>query len=182
MIINVTSLCHLFMVKFVLFMRKLPYHKRSFVLPAQLSHVKNKVLNFVAYLACTINMTFDETHSLEERNKYSELKLGCLNSFINAVGLSLNEGFLSGMLFLFVIIIKLTVIMKVQLSVQGQKSDQRHHKKCPNVLLINTDDMAWGDISINNPSKLLPTPNIDKLVSKVNFLYIEVCLQSQLGY
>ena len=75
------------------FMRKLPYHKRSFVLPAQLSHVKNKVLNFVAYLACTINMTFEEIHSLEELNKYSELKLGCLNSFINAVGLSSNEGF-----------------------------------------------------------------------------------------
>ena len=30
--------------------------------------------------------------------------------------------------------------------------------------------MAWGDVSINNPSKLVPTPNLDRLVSKgINF-------------
>ena len=30
--------------------------------------------------------------------------------------------------------------------------------------------MAWGDLSINNPSKLMPTPNIDHMVSKgMNF-------------
>ena len=52
----------------------------------------------------------------------------------------------------------------------GGSKDQRNDKNCPNVLLINTDDMAWGDLSINNPSKLIPTPNIDRLVSKgINF-------------
>ena len=48
--------------------------------------------------------------------------------------------------------------------------DQRTDTNCPNVLLINTDDMAWGDVSINNPSKMIPTPNLDKMVSKgINF-------------
>ena len=48
--------------------------------------------------------------------------------------------------------------------------DQRKDPNCPNVLLINTDDMAWGDLSVNNPSKLIPTPNLDKLISKgINF-------------
>ena len=43
-------------------------------------------------------------------------------------------------------------------------------KTCPNVIVINTDDMSWADVTINNPSKLVPTPNIDKLVSKgINF-------------
>lgn len=38
------------------------------------------------------------------------------------------------------------------------------------MILINTDDMAWADVTINNPSKVLPTPNLDKLVSKgLNF-------------
>ena len=57
-----------------------------------------------------------------------------------------------------------------QSAIAGGVRDQRDDKNCPNVLLINTDDMAWGDLSINNPSKLLPTPNLDKLVSKgINF-------------
>ena len=34
------------------------------------------------------------------------------------------------------------------------------------MLLINSDDMAWGDLSINNPSKMVPTPNLDRMVSK----------------
>ena len=54
--------------------------------------------------------------------------------------------------------------------VDSGAAEQRKDPKCPNVLLVNTDDMAWGDLSINNPSKLIPTPNIDKLVSKgINF-------------
>ena len=52
----------------------------------------------------------------------------------------------------------------------GSGKDQRKDPTCPNVLLINTDDMAWGDVSINNPSKMIPTPNLDKMVSKgINF-------------
>ena len=52
----------------------------------------------------------------------------------------------------------------------GSTGDQRKDPNCPNVLLINTDDMAWADLSINNPSKLIPTPNLDRLVSKgINF-------------
>ena len=52
----------------------------------------------------------------------------------------------------------------------GTGVSQRGDVKCPNVLLINSDDQTWGDISINNPSKLIPTPNIDHLVSKgINF-------------
>ena len=35
----------------------------------------------------------------------------------------------------------------------GQPGDQRSDEKCPNIILINTDDMAWGDLTINNPSK-----------------------------
>ena len=49
----------------------------------------------------------------------------------------------------------------------GSAKDQREDVTCPNVLLINTDDMSWADVSINNPSKAVPTPNIDRLVSKV---------------
>ena len=57
-----------------------------------------------------------------------------------------------------------------QAAVSGTGNDQRFDPKCPNVILINTDDMAWADMSINNPSKLVPTPNIDRLVSKgMNF-------------
>ena len=57
-----------------------------------------------------------------------------------------------------------------QNAVSGGDKDQRGDAKCPNVIIINTDDMAWGDLSINNPSKLIPTPNIDKLASKgLNF-------------
>ena len=53
-----------------------------------------------------------------------------------------------------------------QSALTGSEKDQRFDPKCPNVLLINTDDMSWADISINNPSKVIPTPNIDRLVSK----------------
>jgi hypothetical protein len=57
-----------------------------------------------------------------------------------------------------------------QAAIAGEGNDQRRDPKFPNVLLINTDDMAWGDVSINNPSKMIPTPNLDKLVSKgINF-------------
>ena len=52
-------------------------------------------------------------------------------------------------------------------AIAGGINDQRLDTKCPNVLLINTDDMSWADVSINNPSKIIPTPNIDRLVSKV---------------
>ena len=38
-------------------------------------------------------------------------------------------------------------------AISGSSNDQRNDPSCPNVLLINTDDMAWADISINNPSK-----------------------------
>ena len=54
-----------------------------------------------------------------------------------------------------------------QAAVAGSGKDQREDVTCPNVLLINTDDMSWADVSINNPSKAVPTPNIDRLVSKV---------------
>ena len=47
---------------------------------------------------------------------------------------------------------------------------QQNDVNCPNVIVINTDDMAWSDLSVNNPSKLVPTPNLDRLVSKgINF-------------
>jgi len=46
---------------------------------------------------------------------------------------------------------------------------QQDDVNCPNVIIINTDDMAWADLSVNNPSKLVPTPNLDRLVSKGNF-------------
>ena len=36
----------------------------------------------------------------------------------------------------------------------GGAKDQRNDIKCPNVLLVNTDDMSWADVSINNPSKV----------------------------
>ena len=55
-------------------------------------------------------------------------------------------------------------------AVAGSDLDQRKDTKCPNIILMNTDDMAWADVSINNPSKQMPTPNIDRLVSKgINF-------------
>ena len=43
-----------------------------------------------------------------------------------------------------------------QAAVSGRSGDgsQRTDEKCPNIILINTDDMAWGDLSINNPSKV----------------------------
>jgi hypothetical protein len=57
-----------------------------------------------------------------------------------------------------------------QSATAGSSLDQRKDVNCPNVLLINSDDMAWGDVTINNPSKLIPTPNLDRLVSKgINF-------------
>jgi hypothetical protein len=53
---------------------------------------------------------------------------------------------------------------------QHKNLKQQDDVNCPNVILINTDDMAWADLSINNPSKLVPTPNLDRLVSKgINF-------------
>ena len=55
-------------------------------------------------------------------------------------------------------------------AVAGEDGDQRTDVTCPNVLLINTDDMSWADVSLNNPSKIVPTPNIDRLVSKGNSL------------
>ena len=55
----------------------------------------------------------------------------------------------------------------------GSDKDQRKDTNCPNVILINTDDMSWADISINNPSKYIPTPNIDRLVSKETFYQID---------
>ena len=51
-------------------------------------------------------------------------------------------------------------------AVAGSDLDQRNDIKCPNIILMNTDDMSWADVSINNPSKQMPTPNIDRLVSK----------------
>lgn len=57
-------------------------------------------------------------------------------------------------------------------AVAGEDGDQRSDTTCPNVLLINTDDMSWADVSLNNPSKIVPTPNIDRLVSKGNSLKI----------
>ena len=51
-------------------------------------------------------------------------------------------------------------------TVAGSNLDQRNDIKCPNIILMNTDDMSWADVSINNPSKQMPTPNIDRLVSK----------------
>lgn len=54
-----------------------------------------------------------------------------------------------------------------QAAIAGSAKDQRNDINCPNVIVINTDDMSWADVTINNPSKLVPTPNIDKLVSKV---------------
>ena len=51
----------------------------------------------------------------------------------------------------------------------GSDLDQRIDTKCPNIILMNTDDMSWADVSINNPSKQMPTPNIDRLVSKEGF-------------
>ena len=54
----------------------------------------------------------------------------------------------------------------------GNHRDKRQQEdaNCPNVIIINTDDMAWADLSVNNPSKLVPTPNLDRLVSKgINF-------------
>ena len=55
----------------------------------------------------------------------------------------------------------------------GQKNGipQQDDPNCPNVIIINTDDLAWADISINNPSKVVPTPNLDRLVSKGESLY-----------
>ena len=38
---------------------------------------------------------------------------------------------------------------------------QQDDVNCPNVIVINTDDMSWADLSVNNPSKvscLLGTP------------------------
>ena len=42
----------------------------------------------------------------------------------------------------------------------GTQSDEVNEK--PNVLLILVDDMGWGDIGYNNPTKVY-TPNLDKL-------------------
>jgi hypothetical protein len=53
----------------------------------------------------------------------------------------------------------------------GSAKDQRNDIKCPNIILMNTDDMSWADVSINNPSKQMPTPNIDRLVSKALLVY-----------
>ena len=60
-----------------------------------------------------------------------------------------------------------------QEAIAGSDKDQRKDTNCPNVILINTDDMSWADISINNPSKYIPTPNIDRLVSKETFYQID---------
>jgi len=66
------------------------------------------------------------------------------------------------------IVLSLTVIasllaMNVQVSAQSKKS------KKPNIVLIYTDDLGFGDISVNG-SSAIKTPNIDRLAkSGVNF-------------
>ncbi|MFC1540310.1 arylsulfatase [Gemmatimonadota bacterium] len=36
----------------------------------------------------------------------------------------------------------------------------------PNVVFILADDMGWGDVKVNNPDSLIPTPNIDRLAEE----------------
>jgi len=36
----------------------------------------------------------------------------------------------------------------------------------PNVVFIMADDMGWGDIEVNNPDSLIPTPNINRLAKE----------------
>jgi len=36
----------------------------------------------------------------------------------------------------------------------------------PNVVFIMADDMGWGDVEVNNPDSLIPTPNINRLAQE----------------
>jgi hypothetical protein len=37
---------------------------------------------------------------------------------------------------------------------QHRELNQQEDVNCPNVVVINTDDMSWADLSVNNPSKV----------------------------
>ncbi|MFN9913112.1 MAG: sulfatase-like hydrolase/transferase, partial [Pirellulaceae bacterium] len=36
----------------------------------------------------------------------------------------------------------------------------------PKILFILADDLGYGDVACNNPTSLIPTPNIDKLAAE----------------
>ena len=39
-------------------------------------------------------------------------------------------------------------------------------KEKPNIIIIYTDDMGYGDCTVNNPESKIPTPNIDRLAKE----------------
>lgn len=46
----------------------------------------------------------------------------------------------------------------------------------PNVVFIMADDMGWGDVEVNNPESLIPTPNINRLAAEgMNFTDAHSC-------
>jgi len=46
------------------------------------------------------------------------------------------------------------------------KGSNRIESDRPNLVFIMADDMGWGDVEVNNPDSLIPTPNINRLAEE----------------
>ncbi|KAA3614563.1 MAG: hypothetical protein DWQ01_01200 [Planctomycetota bacterium] len=55
--------------------------------------------------------------------------------------------------------------VSLQAAVAGQEAESTSHER-PNVVLILTDDLGWGDLRCYNPLSAIPTPHLDRLAEE----------------
>ena len=55
-------------------------------------------------------------------------------------------------------------------------------QKSPNVVLLLADDLGMGDISLNNKEGKIKTPNIGKLIHKIEKTRVSIYLRMKIRY